>query len=717
MPDRIRYLAVSATIVSLVGSPNVMIAAVPTAPVNTVAPSISGTPKVGLSLFANAGTWTSAPAPTFTYQWRQCDAAGDNCADIAGATGSFYNPKAADAGLTIRLVVTASNGAEDASATSDPTAPVTRAPSMSVLPSISGNAIAGEALTASAGTWAGYPAPTYAYQWRLCDASFLTCNNIAGATGSTYTVAVGDIGSAIRVAVTATNSAGSSSASSNQTAVVTGAPPVNTAPPSISGTPVIGQQLTVSDGTWTGAPTPTYSYQWQRCDAGGASCLDISGATTSTYTLVSADLDMTIRVTVNGTNAVGNSSATSSQTASITPPPTSPSSTAAPTISGTTTVGETLAATTGAWTGYPVPALTHQWYRCDSVGANCVPITGANAATYTLASADALHTIRVGVTGTNSAGSSSASSVITSGVAPMPIAPTQNAAPSVNGSLRDGEVLTARPGGWYGVPTPVVTYQWQRCDAAGANCADISGETRGTYTVRAFDIGSTIWVVVTAINSAGSATAIAGAAVPVLAGKIGATQSKVYSTPADSMTGAAASDSVPADGSRFSRVRIELRDAAGNLVTGLASNVLVTIDGVASASPVRETSTRGVYEVEVRSTKPNTAMVSISVDGVTLQDRARIVFVKAVADLDIKLSASNETPQIGDVVVFTVEVKNLGPNAATGVEVEHKLSDRVTYVSSEATRGQYDAATGLWTVGGLALGETALLKVTVKVTK
>jgi len=66
-------------------------------------------------------------------------------------------------------------------------------------------------------------------------------------------------------------------------------------------------------------------------------------------------------------------------------------------------------------------------------------------------------------------------------------------------------------------------------------------------------------------------------------------------------------------------------------------------------------------------------------------------------------------------VVFTVVVKNPGPNAATGVEVEQKLSDRVRYESSDATRGQYDATRGIWSIGGLALGESVSLRVTVTV--
>jgi uncharacterized repeat protein (TIGR01451 family) len=94
-----------------------------------------------------------------------------------------------------------------------------------------------------------------------------------------------------------------------------------------------------------------------------------------------------------------------------------------------------------------------------------------------------------------------------------------------------------------------------------------------------------------------------------------------------------------------------------------------------------------------------------------------VTFVQATADLDIKLSATTETPQVGQTVVVTVEVTNAGPHAATGVEVVHAIAARFRFVSAEASRGQYDAAKGVWPIGGLALGEHVTLKVTVSVTK
>lgn len=86
---------------------------------------------------------------------------------------------------------------------------------------------------------------------------------------------------------------------------VTPAAPANTVAPSISGTPNVGQTLTVNPGTWTGTPAPTFTYQWNQNGAA------ISLATNSTYTPVTADLSQTITVTVTATNATGSVSATS----------------------------------------------------------------------------------------------------------------------------------------------------------------------------------------------------------------------------------------------------------------------------------------------------------------------------------------------------------------------------------------------------------------------
>src|SRR5665213_1921634 len=79
------------------------------APVNTAVPTIAGTTEVGQTLTASPGTWTSDTTPTYTYAWQSCDAAGANCAAIAGSTATTYVTQSADLAKTLRVVVTATN--------------------------------------------------------------------------------------------------------------------------------------------------------------------------------------------------------------------------------------------------------------------------------------------------------------------------------------------------------------------------------------------------------------------------------------------------------------------------------------------------------------------------------------------------------------------------------------------------------------------------------
>lgn len=83
-----------------------------------------------------------------------------------------------------------------------------------------------------------------------------------------------------------------------------------TEPPSVKGVPFVGQKLWADVGRWTGGPAD-FSYVWSRCDATGAACVDIPGATGSSYAVDSTDEGSTLRVKVSGRNEVSEASALS----------------------------------------------------------------------------------------------------------------------------------------------------------------------------------------------------------------------------------------------------------------------------------------------------------------------------------------------------------------------------------------------------------------------
>ena len=90
------------------------------------------------------------------------------------------------------------------------------------------------------------------------------------------------------------------------------APPVNTVLPTITGIAQVGEVLTATPGTWTGSPTPTFSYQWLRDGA------IIAGATGTTYTLQVADETAEITVREVATNSKGTVAVVSAEVGPVT---------------------------------------------------------------------------------------------------------------------------------------------------------------------------------------------------------------------------------------------------------------------------------------------------------------------------------------------------------------------------------------------------------------
>ena len=95
--------------------------------------------------------------------------------------------------------------------------------------------------------------------------------------------------------------------------------------------------------------------------------------------------------------------------------------------------------------------------------------------------------------------------------APVPTVRVDVSPPSISGQTTAGQTLTEAHGSWSPTPTDYA-YQWERCDAAGANCGTIAGAVAQTYKLAASDIGSTIRVQETA--SDGGANSMSASSAP-----------------------------------------------------------------------------------------------------------------------------------------------------------------------------------------------------------
>jgi surface protein len=188
------------------------------------------------------------------------------------------------------------------------------------LPVISGTTTLGSVLTSTTGTWT-YTI-LFSYQWNR------NFSPIPSATTSSYTLVQADSAAAITCVVTATDASGSTPATSNIITAGTYAAPVNSSPPSISGTTTIDSVLTSTLGGWLNSPT-SYAFQWNRNGS------PIPSATISTYTLVQADSASAITCVVTATNALGSTPSTSNTL-------TTPTYSTAFTSTWAVTAGETI---------------------------------------------------------------------------------------------------------------------------------------------------------------------------------------------------------------------------------------------------------------------------------------------------------------------------------------------------------------------------------------
>jgi len=353
-------------------------------------PAVSGLPAAGETLTATRGVWSGAPT-RYAHRWERCrDAA---CHAIAGAVEQTYALTSDDAGATIRVAVTATNGAGGATATSAPTATVT--PADMELP------LTGAEATVPA--WAPH-APQLAIDG---DPATYFQAAARAAPGHSFTVDLG------------------------RTRTVTGYRV------RYGWVPAFAVAVSEDGARWTDAGVPER--------ARGTA---VGGGAHVTHRLASPVQARYLRLTVT---AEGREWWTLDELRPL-GPPAAPQALRDPRVVGLPASGATVHADRGRWLTDGAASTTVDWQRCDAGGERCAS-TGATGTDYTVTDADrAAGALRVRVTVAGAGGSTTATSAL-SPVAASPLAVTYDRAveaddpvsfhPLTGGTAGTGPALTA----------------------------------------------------------------------------------------------------------------------------------------------------------------------------------------------------------------------------------------------------------------------------------
>jgi hypothetical protein len=367
-------------------------AALAAGPTATSRPTIAGTLQQGRKLAANPGSWSGHGTISYRYQWYRCNAVGAKCSSIHGATRGTYVQVRGDVGRALAVAVTATDHGGDAIAYSSLAGVVAKATApvaAEAQPTLSGSPLVGQTLTVGTPRWTAAAGPAV-YGWLRCNVNGRLCTRVPAAATTTYTLADADIGHVLVAGVTA----------SHQTALSLASPVVRARPgpvalggPAVGGTLQVGRQLTGTAGVWSGSGPISYAYQWYRCDANGAHCGTITGATRNTYRQVAADAGHALGLTVSATDTAGTTAAYSSLAGLVAPAAATLAARAQPALTGM----QTLAVTGGSYTVKPT-SLAYAWLRCNANARACTPIAGATGDSYTVTPDDAGHALIAAVT-------------------------------------------------------------------------------------------------------------------------------------------------------------------------------------------------------------------------------------------------------------------------------------------------------------------------------
>jgi Immunoglobulin domain/FG-GAP-like repeat len=283
------YYATVANVAGSASSDTAVLTVIP-----AVAPSFTIQPAGATVVAGNPVTFAAAAkgTPSPTYQWKK------NGVAISGATANSYTITKVSTASAGSYTVVATNSAGSATSNAAVLA-VNTVPVFTTQPASKSTAVGASVTLVAAAS--GTPTPTY--QWKKTGVA------ISGATASSYTISSVTSASAGSYTVVASNSAGSVT-SNTATLTVVGLPTI-TAQPTGGKTINMGSPFTL---TAAASGTGTVTYQWKKDG------VSIPGATSSTYSVVSAAVSDSGDYTFSAKNAAGTvTSSTTTMTVLFTP--------------------------------------------------------------------------------------------------------------------------------------------------------------------------------------------------------------------------------------------------------------------------------------------------------------------------------------------------------------------------------------------------------------
>jgi hypothetical protein len=485
-------------------------------------PTIEGGAEIGETLTAKGGTWSGSPTIRSSFVWVRCNSSGGNCEVVSDPFGvewlSSHEVSNADAGHTLRLRETVTNGWGSVTAMSKATSIVPPAPALANLglPEMAfGEPGYGFSYWASPGEWTGVP--SFEWQWERCDPltfdpedESLECADIPGATANEIDPSAADVGYKLRLKLTANSGKESATVYSKPTSAWVGVG-VSRKKASLEGLAVPGQTITAHSGLVSEAAELPNEIDYRFWRLSGEGPEEVQDGPSPEYEIQEADVgsEIEVEMTLSVWRAdkafvveEGSSSASTPEVEAL------PTNDALPAISGEATAGATLEAEAGEWHGGGGGPLNYafQWRRCDEEGESCKDIPGATTLQYTLLGSDVGSTLKVSVTAFNGPVSEVAESDLTE-VVQAAEAPANEAPPVVTGEPIEIQTLEAERGEWIGSEPLSFSYQWQGCEPGKpASCLDIEGATESTLRLDRTVVGQSLRVIVVASNAAGEST-------------------------------------------------------------------------------------------------------------------------------------------------------------------------------------------------------------------